>query len=385
MRRTTLEYLLALSVVMALVIPAWATETESLDDTIAWFTLNEGESIFTYNHEMGWIVIDTGKKRELTDTSYYSITRLIDYRTGLPVDEYDYAGNTSEDLTIVGKWNLDDRKLGFVDKDGKVVIPLEYARADNFSEGLSAVGIGDLENAVYGYINKTGEMVIQPEYDDASAFFDGIAKVAKKDAYGNLKWGLIDKAGKIVAPLEYNEIYYDGENSQNEIRSRIYGENASDASKQPILVAKTGSDGNLQYGYIDKKGTVQIPLIYDKANSFVNGLALVGMKDDSWEIKYGYINVNGDVVVPLEYEDIQRFAVGPSAYSFLQDLVPVSKKDIEGNYTYGYVDMKGHLSIPLQYDLAEGFTSDGLAPVAIVEEMMIFGTERWAILIKRVR
>ena len=34
-------------------------------------------------------------------------------------------------------------------------------------------------------------------------FSEGLAPVAKEDADGNLKWGFIDKTGSVVVPLEY--------------------------------------------------------------------------------------------------------------------------------------------------------------------------------------
>ena len=53
----------------------------------------------------------------------------------------------------------------------------------------------------YGFIDKTGKTVIPLEYDEASSFYNGFAKVKK-----NGKWGLIDKSGKMVIPLEYDGV-----------------------------------------------------------------------------------------------------------------------------------------------------------------------------------
>ena len=46
-------------------------------------------------------------------------------------------------------------------------------------------------------------MVIPAEYTEAWDFSDGLARVGKGG-----KYGFIDKIGKIVIPLEYNEVDY---------------------------------------------------------------------------------------------------------------------------------------------------------------------------------
>ena len=57
--------------------------------------------------------------------------------------------------------------------------------------------------------------------------------------------------------------------------------------KEGLAVVKK----NNKWGYVDKTGTVKIPLIYDKAYGFINGVA--------WVVQNGknrYINKNGNCV-----------------------------------------------------------------------------------------
>jgi hypothetical protein len=78
-------------------------------------------------------------------------------------------------------------KYGFIDKDGKEVIPLKYEYARNFSEGLATVEL----NGKWGYIDKTGTEVIPVKYENAFNFNKGTGIVGL-----NGKYGFIDKAGK---------------------------------------------------------------------------------------------------------------------------------------------------------------------------------------------
>jgi hypothetical protein len=123
-------------------------------------------------------------------------------------------------------------------------------------------------------------------------------------------------------------------------------------------------------GFIDEKGTLRIPAVYQWCEPFVENIAVVGKNDlayfitkDGMELtsegfdeaysfkngfatvekggKVGVINRLGKWFIPPEYNEIGEFSEG-----FLY----VSKDDI-----YGYVNNRGHIAIPLQYDQASDF------------------------------
>ena len=82
-----------------------------------------------------------------------------------------------------------------MDKKGNVKIKFEYYDdADEFSEGLASVEKDGKE----GYIDKTGRIVIPLEYDKAYSFRNGKAKVVKNGIEG-----FIDKNG-IFSQREQN-------------------------------------------------------------------------------------------------------------------------------------------------------------------------------------
>lgn len=45
-------------------------------------------------------------------------------------------------------------KYGFMDKTGKMVVPLQYDYAKDFSEGLAAVGMGEWSDSKWGLSTK---------------------------------------------------------------------------------------------------------------------------------------------------------------------------------------------------------------------------------------
>ena len=101
----------------------------------------------------------------------------------------------SEGLAAVQK---DFRKWGYINKTGKIAIPLRYSSAFGFYEGLAAVAKKGFFNWKLGYIDKAGKMVIPPRYSRAEEFSDGLAQVVVGD-----KVGYIDKIGRMVIPPQF--------------------------------------------------------------------------------------------------------------------------------------------------------------------------------------
>lgn len=90
---------------------------------------------------------------------------------------------------------LSFNKIGFIDKQGKVVIAPQFRETSGFSEGLAAVKIiGSDGHYVWGYIDLTGKLVITPEFKEAQPFAGGLASVTTF----NDGRRLIDASGKVV-------------------------------------------------------------------------------------------------------------------------------------------------------------------------------------------
>ena len=98
-----------------------------------------------------------------------------------------------------------------------------------------------------------------------------------------------------------------------------------------------------KYGYIDNDGNEIVPLIYDNAWEFSDGLAWV--ESDG---KKGCIDETGKMVIPFIYDYGWKFSEG------------LAEVGIDGKY--GYIDMAGKVIIPFEYQIVYPF-SEGLAGV----------------------
>ena len=240
--------------------------------------------------------------------------------------DYDYIDNFSDGFARVKK----NGKFGLVNNNGEEVVPCIYRNVGNFSEGLAMV-----DNGKYGFVNSSGELVIPCIYDIVKNFSEGLACVTKYDERGllyGIKEYFINKKGEEVIPhrdgLSYSSIngFSDGL-----IIVRKKGEKATDDPK---------------YGYMNTKGELVSPCIYDSAEEFSYGLAKVKKAG-----KWGYINTNGEEVTPFIYDY-------ESAKDFSDGLAAVSKVG-----KWGYINTKGEEIIPCVYGGAGSF-SDGLAAVS---------------------
>ncbi len=217
---------------------------------------------------------------------------------------YDEAFAYSNDIARVKK----NKKYGFIETDGKLIGELEYADARDFKEGLALVKI----NQKYGYINTNGKVKIVPMYLDGRDYVEGFAQV--KDT--NNKWVYINKEG---LQMPFDEIF--------------------PLTDSMALVRKID-----KYGFIDAKGKVAIPGIYDEASNFRNGLAYVQILGKMpAPTRNFYITKRGDV---LPYDNAHQFYNGFAK--------------VEKNGKVGYINSQGKEIIAPIYDDGSNF-NNGIA------------------------
>ena len=70
----------------------------------------------------------------------------------------------------------------------------------SFSDGLCLIQ----KDHKYGYINKKGKVIIPVIFEEAKPFSEGLAAVLGRDSNNRLRWGFIDKTGKLVIPYKFS-------------------------------------------------------------------------------------------------------------------------------------------------------------------------------------
>lgn len=173
----------------------------------------------------------------------------------------------------------------------------------------------------YGCINLKGEEVIPCIYSQIDSFSDGYALVEKTDADNNqLQYFFIDNKGTRYLPFPSDYL--------------------SPSVHDGLIIAID----NGKYGYFDVNGRIVIPCIYDYAEEFKDGIAKVELNG-----KWGLINTKGKFIIPCKYERIM--------WDFHEGLCI-----LRFNSKCGFVDKKGNNITPFIYDRAEDF-KNGFARV----------------------
>ena len=201
----------------------------------------------------------------------------------------------------IEKYKDEKDKFGFrIKSTGEVIVLPKYDNARSFSEGLAAVKL----NGKYGFIDKTGKEIIPLIYDNVWVwdFNEGLAKVKL-----NGKWFYIDKNGKEIPHLNNKSVNFRDDMAKTELNNKNKQEIPPLKYDyiSPFVEGLARVKLNGKYGFIDKTGKVVIPLIYDAARDFHEGLALVILND-----KVGFIDKTGKVVIPLIYDDTWDFSKG---------------------------------------------------------------------------
>ncbi len=170
--------------------------------------------------------------------------------------KFDNVGRFSEGLA----WVVIDKKLGYIDKTGKVKIPLRFddslfaSRMGDFDGGLAKVCLG----GKCGYIDRTGKTVIPLKFDDvARKFSNGLAWVEI-----DLRLGYIDRTGKVKIPPQFAyPIVRGADGSEERIRTGDGGPYSAkadfDRGLAAVMIPGTcGSNKCARLAYIDTTGKV---------------------------------------------------------------------------------------------------------------------------------
>lgn len=220
-------------------------------------------------------------------------------------------------------------RYGYINTQGKLVIPCKYAEVAPFSEGIAHVK--DAEGGEF-FVDRVGaiQVTLTSVYDSEFQFAEGLATAYAKPT-GRL--GYVNTKGKLAIPYAFD-----------------YARSFSEG------LALVGNDAG-QYGYINSKGKQVIPFRYVSAGDFQEGLAPVQNAAGKW----GYINKQGKTVIAHQFAD---------AWGFSEGLAAVFNK----NRQVGYINSAGKLVIGYQKYNSAGEFSQGLARVGIVSKNNPSGT-----------
>jgi len=319
-----------------------------------------------------------------------------------PILAYVGDGGGSEGMIPVGTekgpetFGYGGGKWGFINTNGKLVIPLQYFAVNVFHHGLASIIIGD--GRIYfgspiGHwvpIDKQGKLVIGTKYDGCRYLTDNLLAIctgAQKDRYGyprsvrdrypdteryvGAKWGVINyHTRKIEVPLKYDDIF----KLTDKLLTVCVGEKYCPPNEPPPNCAPDGTDiGTIntpgKWGIIDYNGKIVMPLKYQNIREISPGMLAVQLND-----KWGIINYQTmKLVVPITYDRINRLSdkfiavcIGEK-YSPTKDPLPdnpLVSNDFRTNThadRWGVIDQHHKTILPINYQGMGRLSQDMLA------------------------
>lgn len=319
--------------------------------------------------------------------------------------KYKNVGQFHEGLATITDYK--DR-IGYINKNGEVIIKPQFKFARNFSCGLASVR--EFNSNKSGYINEFGKFVIMPKYDFAFDFQNEYAVVEIEDSYGlidqlgkyviepiygnlksvtehlvvfstrNHKGGFLNTKGEKVLELNgYRNGFIDDFHNRHIVSHKSDGKGFTqcvellDKTGKPVL---TGFDelkylGNNLYSYsnishwdrtdcrrlgiIDVEGNIVSKELFSRINKFYDDLAIVQYGHKSYLEKYGVVNIQGewviDPIIPRCLHDFSEGLALIDGYGFVDKtgtFIIGEQKGKNVNEVFGKVE---HESIPKEYYL----------------------------------
>lgn len=226
---------------------------------------------------------------------------------------------------------------GLMDIEGKIIQEIQFEDIGDCSENR----IGFVQNGQAGFMDETGRVIIEPRFEEATGFQSDIARVSIDE-----KMAAIKSDGLFILPPKFNKISPASDGlilAEEDKKCFVYSisgkkvANLTDRCAPPVNgidgyhkgLARVEKKG--KYGFIDRKGKIVIPTIYDQTGSFSDELCPVKIKG-----KWGYINKSGKMVIEPQFE---------MAYAFNNQIAKVRK-----NGKVGIINMDGKFHFPCEYD-----------------------------------
>lgn len=245
---------------------------------------------YIVKHKYGFISDFSEERAIVIDNERFNIINEEGEELIPKTENYSYIGNFKEGRAQYGV--IDSNKgylYGYLDREGRVIIPAQYEYGNDFYEGKAVVRIKENEYALvnikgeilnkyeyasvgnlregllsfkkdmgekYGFIDEDGNVVIKPQFTYAHDFSEGRSVV---NVSGNImnNYGVIDKEGNYIITPKYNDIILLGEN-----RVAV-----------GVAIDKTSPFIGSKYAIADTEGNILTDFIYYEVSNYKNGIA----------------------------------------------------------------------------------------------------------------
>jgi len=254
-----------------------------------------------FNDKPKWAIVDLRGNVTVID----GINYLFDFKNGRAL--------VAKKLKKENDSKGDEFLFGYINRNGKPIIPLIYEDATEFSEGLAFVKNKDFR----GFIDTNNHPVIKMENSAGNKFTEGLADINDK----RYRQGFMNKKGEIVIPLQFELL----DNFSEGLAFAIKGDTI---------------------GYINKTGKFEFTVDGYAGKPFSDSMAFVGVLNEAKEMRWALINRNGERLTGYVFEEVRNFSEGVAA--------------VKQNGRWFFIDKLGNEVLLNDYIYVDSFV-DGIA------------------------
>lgn len=273
--------------------------TKAIYDEITGLPYKEGELLVKKDEQYGVINI---KGKELIKTVYEKIT-VDGYYTD--INQYSYSGY------IVSVKTEEGYRYGYIDCEGKMILKPEYnelSRITEIEDNQNVYMIG-AKNGQYG-VTKNEKDLVNNEYQ--SIRYDSVNNVLVVEK--SKKYGIVNLDGKLIVPVEYNQIDITGVYlyAQNEQGTTVYNSNGTQANIDTnVAILNTSNEkyririnneNGTKYGVIGKEGQQIIEEKYNYLEYLFENYFIVSNEKS----KLGIIDDKENQKLEVKYDSVQK-------------------------------------------------------------------------------
>ena len=295
--------------------------TKAIYEELDTLPYKEGELLVRQDEKYGVINIRGNK---LVNIEYDQV-EVDGYYTD--ENKYKYSGY------IVSNTTEEGYRYGYVDYKGKELLEPQFNELERITEieDNDNVYLIAARNGQYGVIKNT-ENVLNNEYQSITYDTKNEVFVIEKSQ----KYGIAKTDGKIIVPVEYNQIDITGIYlyAQNYQGTTVYNSNGTEANIDPDIAILNTTNSNYRirinneaetkYGIIDKEGKQLVEEKYSYLEYLYDDLFIASSENG----QLGIINDKDEIKVNLECDSIQRIGMTNLIKSIINQTTRIYKEDM---------------------------------------------------------
>ena len=175
------------------------------NNTLYGYIDNKGNMVIPPKYKSANAFNDGRAVVEISDNKFAIINRE---GREIKTFNYPYVGNISEGL-LPYKEKIDG-DFGYIDENGKVIIPPKFTGVESFKDGRAVISIAKNYDYKYGLIDKKGNYIFEPIYGNMMTLGENRVALGKaidpEKPYLGYKYALGDYNGNILTDFKYNSI-----------------------------------------------------------------------------------------------------------------------------------------------------------------------------------